>query len=138
GSAHPERDGPAVEQPPGSTPAAGAAAHPRPGGDGLPAGPQHRSGSPARSAKLGGVCRRAATPPGGGLLVTWLLCDYGEVLCLAPSIVDRAALMAAADWKGAEGDFWQAYWADRPAYDRADLSVEEYWTRVLGYPPSAG
>ena len=30
--------------------------------------------------------------------MTWLLCDYGEVLCLAPSAADRAALMAAADW----------------------------------------
>ncbi len=70
--------------------------------------------------------------------MTWLLCDYGEVLCLAPSAADRAALMAAADWNRAGGDFWQAYWADRPAYDRADLSVKEYWTRLLGYPPPPG
>jgi putative hydrolase of the HAD superfamily len=67
--------------------------------------------------------------------MTWLLCDYGEVLCMAPSAADRAALMAAADWNQAGGDFWQAYWVDRPAYDRADLTVEEYWTRLLGYAP---
>jgi putative hydrolase of the HAD superfamily len=70
--------------------------------------------------------------------VTWLLCDYGEVLCLAPSAEDRAALMAAANWDAAGGDFWRAYWEDRPAYDRADLTVEEYWTRLLGYAPASG
>jgi putative hydrolase of the HAD superfamily len=70
--------------------------------------------------------------------MTWLLCDYGEVLCLAPSTADRAALLAAADWDPTRGDFWQAYWADRPAYDRADLGVEQYWTRLLGYRPPPG
>ncbi len=67
--------------------------------------------------------------------MTWLLCDYGEVLCFPPSAADRAVLMAAADWNPARGDFWQAYWTDRLAYDRADLSAEEYWTRMLGYAP---
>lgn len=70
--------------------------------------------------------------------MTWLLCDYGEVLCLAPSAADRAALMAAADWDQDQGDFWQAYWADRPAYDRADVDAGEYWTRLLGYDPTPG
>ena len=69
--------------------------------------------------------------------MTWLLCDYGEVLCVAPPASDRAALTRAAAWNPARGDFWQAYWADRPAYDRADLSVEEYWTRLLGSTPPA-
>lgn len=70
--------------------------------------------------------------------MTWLLCDYGEVLCRAPSASDRARLMAAADWNPARGDFWAAYWLDRPAYDRADLSVDEYWTRLLGRTPRPG
>jgi putative hydrolase of the HAD superfamily len=43
--------------------------------------------------------------------------------------------MAAAAWNPARGDFWKAYWTDRPAYDRADLSVEEYWAQLLGYTP---
>jgi putative hydrolase of the HAD superfamily len=69
--------------------------------------------------------------------MTWLLCDYGEVLCVAPSAGDWAALSRAAGWDPARGDFCTAYWADRPAYDRADLSVEEYWTGLLGYSPPA-
>lgn len=67
--------------------------------------------------------------------MTWLLCDYGEVLCLPPSDADRAALAAAAQWEPAQGDFWAAYWADRVAYDRADLGVADYWARLLGRPP---
>jgi putative hydrolase of the HAD superfamily len=63
--------------------------------------------------------------------MTWLLCDYGEVLCLPPSASDQAALAAAAGWDEARGDFWTAYWVDRPAYDRADLTAEEYWARLL-------
>jgi putative hydrolase of the HAD superfamily len=67
--------------------------------------------------------------------VTWLLCDYGEVLCLAPPAADRAALEAAA---GRDGPgFWADYWAHRAPYDRADLTVAEYWSIVLGTPPGA-
>ena len=69
--------------------------------------------------------------------MTWLLCDYGEVLCVAPPAPDRAALEAAAGWGVGDrrGDFWPTYWATRGAYDRADLTVQEYWRTVLGYPP---
>jgi putative hydrolase of the HAD superfamily len=72
--------------------------------------------------------------------MTWLLCDYGEVLCLTPPAPDRAALEAAAGWVPGDerGDFWQAYWAFREGYDRADLTVQEYWRTVLGYSPSPG
>ncbi|WP_112268172.1 HAD family hydrolase [Lentzea terrae] len=31
-------------------------------------------------------------------------------------------------------EFWDAYWAHRPAYDRGDVTAEEYWDRV-GHPP---
>ncbi|NKE59572.1 HAD family phosphatase [Lentzea sp. PSKA42] len=30
--------------------------------------------------------------------------------------------------------FWEAYWAHRPAYDRGDVTAEEYWAQV-GHPP---
>ncbi|MET9226033.1 HAD family phosphatase [Lentzea sp. NPDC003310] len=31
-------------------------------------------------------------------------------------------------------EFWDAYWAHRPAYDRGDVSAEEYWA-LVGHPP---
>jgi putative hydrolase of the HAD superfamily len=66
--------------------------------------------------------------------VTWLLCDYGEVLSRPPTASDRAALAAAAGWDPVRGDFWEAYWVDRNPYDRADLTAAEYWRRLLGRP----
>jgi len=62
--------------------------------------------------------------------VTWLLCDYGEVLSQVQPAGERAALVAASGL--GELAFWHAYLAHRPAYDRADISVEEYWVAVLG------
>jgi putative hydrolase of the HAD superfamily len=70
--------------------------------------------------------------------VTWLLCDYGEVLCHSPTTRDRTELAAIAGWAPSRGDFWAAYWADRTAYDRADLTAEEYWTRLLAHRPAPG
>jgi putative hydrolase of the HAD superfamily len=69
--------------------------------------------------------------------MTWLLCDYGEVLSGPPTEQDRARLAALAAWDPAHGDFWAAYWLDRAAYDRADLTAHQYWTRLLGRPPAA-
>jgi putative hydrolase of the HAD superfamily len=63
----------------------------------------------------------------------WLLCDYGEVLTLAPSAAARAALETEADAES--GGFWAAYWQHRPAYDRGDLDTVGYWTKVIGRPP---
>ena len=34
----------------------------------------------------------------------------------------------------AEPEFWAAYWAHRPAYDRGDVTAEEYWD-LVGHPP---
>jgi putative hydrolase of the HAD superfamily len=68
--------------------------------------------------------------------VAWLLCDYGEVLSEPPAESDRAELAALAEWDLARGDFWAAYWVDRVAYDRADLTAEKYWSRLLGHPPA--
>lgn len=67
----------------------------------------------------------------------WLLCDYGEVLCLAPVSEDRDALVAVSGWDPDRGDFWAAYWADRAAYDRGDINPDDYWAGVLGQPPGA-
>ncbi len=68
--------------------------------------------------------------------MTWLLCDYGEVLCRPPTQHDRARLAALAEWDRARGDFWEAYWVDRAAYDRADLTAHDYWTRLLQHTPT--
>lgn len=61
----------------------------------------------------------------------WLLCDYGEVLCHAPSPGDRAALEAVAGLPGAV--LWSRYWQHRRDYDGGG-SPQEYWTAVLGRP----
>jgi putative hydrolase of the HAD superfamily len=62
--------------------------------------------------------------------MTWLLCDYGEVLSLPQSPEDLAGIEKVA---GRHGDrFWADYWAHRPAYDLADISVADYWSAVLG------
>ena len=69
----------------------------------------------------------------------WVLFDYGAVLCTGQPEGDRRALVVAAGLAPDDGAaverFWAAYWADRPAYDRADLNVATYWSRVLGRKP---
>jgi putative hydrolase of the HAD superfamily len=70
--------------------------------------------------------------------VSWLLCDYGEVLSLAPPPADREALEKAVGWSGASDAFWNAYWTNRPGYDRADVSADEYWVSVLRREISPG
>ena len=75
--------------------------------------------------------------------VTWLLCDYGEVLSLAQPDEDRARVEEAA---GRGGDrFWADYWAHRPGYDRGDVGVAGYWAspsgagaRDINHPASSG
>ena len=60
--------------------------------------------------------------------MTWLLCDYGEVLSLPQSPEDLAGIEKVA---GRHGDrFWADYWAHRPAYDLADISVADYWSET--------
>jgi putative hydrolase of the HAD superfamily len=67
--------------------------------------------------------------------VEWLLCDYGEVLCLPPPEDDRRALQRLAGWPADHDSFWEAYWEDRLAYDRGDVTAEEFWTRLIGHRP---
>ena len=69
-------------------------------------------------------------------MARWLLCDYGEVLCLAPSRTDKAAVAAAAGQTD-DDDFWAAYWASRVAYDRGDVAAADAWADVIGRPPAA-
>lgn len=70
----------------------------------------------------------------------WVLFDYGAVLCTGQPAGDRRALVAAGGLDPDDGPaverFWSAYWADRPAYDRADLDAAAYWERVLGRTPT--
>ena len=68
-------------------------------------------------------------------MTKWLLCDYGEVLALAPAPVHQAALEAEAGAAGPK--FWARYWQHRPAYDRNDLDTVHYWTKVLGHRTSS-
>lgn len=65
----------------------------------------------------------------------WLVCDYGGVLSHDQPPADRASLVALSGERR-ESAFWARYWRHRPAYDRADLRVEEYWAAVLGSAPA--
>ncbi|HEU4755431.1 MAG TPA: HAD family phosphatase [Agromyces sp.] len=54
--------------------------------------------------------------------------DYGEVISLEPTDVDRAALVARA---GVDTEpFWTAYWAHREPLDAGTLSIADYWNTV--------
>lgn len=65
--------------------------------------------------------------------MTWLLCDYGEVLSLPQPAGTLAALTALTGMDG--GAFQEAYWRPRPAYDRGDIDAGQFWTEVLGSDP---
>ncbi|MFC7266458.1 HAD-IA family hydrolase [Streptomyces lutosisoli] len=58
----------------------------------------------------------------------WLLCDFAGVLGLhqPEELRQRMAAVAHAEF----GPFWEAYWAERQAYDAGDLSRGDYWKRV--------
>ncbi|HWD96953.1 MAG TPA: HAD family phosphatase [Acidimicrobiales bacterium] len=66
--------------------------------------------------------------------MTWLLCDYGEVLSLPQPLADQEAIESITGQAG--GDFWTSYWDSRPAYDRGDVTAQSYWTAVLGACPT--
>jgi putative hydrolase of the HAD superfamily len=66
--------------------------------------------------------------------VTWLLCDYGEVLSLPQPLADRLAIETITKQSGAT--FWTPYWTHRPLYDRGDVTAQSYWTAVLGFRPT--
>jgi putative hydrolase of the HAD superfamily len=60
--------------------------------------------------------------------MTWVLFDYGAVICQPQPEEDRALLARASGAPAA--DFDAAYWRHRLDYDRAALDVTAYWQRV--------
>lgn len=67
--------------------------------------------------------------------MTWLLCDYGEVLSLPQPQADREAIESVVQETGPA--FWASYWNHRRAYDRGDVTAKDYWTAVLGSCPTS-
>ena len=60
--------------------------------------------------------------------MTWVLFDYGGVICQPQPDEDVALLVRAAGCSVV--DFSAGYWAHRLAYDRADLDGVTYWQKV--------
>ena len=60
--------------------------------------------------------------------MTWLLFDYGGVICRPQPAEDVASLARAAGCS--EAEFSAGYWAYRLAYDRAELDGPSYWQKV--------
>jgi putative hydrolase of the HAD superfamily len=60
--------------------------------------------------------------------MSWVLFDYGGVICEPQTEADRSRLADASG--GAAADFEAAYWRYRLDYDRAALDVTAYWQRV--------
>ncbi len=65
--------------------------------------------------------------------MTWLLCDYGEVLCLPPPAGTASRLAELCHLSIAQLEV--RYWDQRPAYDRGDLDAAAYWATVVDHPP---
>jgi len=59
---------------------------------------------------------------------TWVVFDYGGVICTPQPDADVAALAAAAGVPVRE--FQGPYWAYRLSYDRAELDGTTYWLKV--------
>jgi len=60
--------------------------------------------------------------------MTWVLFDYGGVICTQQPDEDVVALAAAAG--AGVPEFRDAYWAYRLSYDRAELDGTTYWQKV--------
>jgi putative hydrolase of the HAD superfamily len=63
--------------------------------------------------------------------MTWVLFDYGGVLCYPQSAHDRDRLARAAG--GPAAGFDAAYWHYRLDYDRAVLDTTAYWQQVAAW-----
>jgi putative hydrolase of the HAD superfamily len=62
--------------------------------------------------------------------MSWVMFDFGGVICTPQPQEDLAALAAAAGVSVAE--LWAAYWPPRRAYDEASLTAETFWQDVAG------
>ncbi|MBK3571426.1 HAD-IA family hydrolase [Streptomyces sp. MBT62] len=76
---------------------------------------------------------------GNGQRPVWLLSDFAGVLGRHQSQRDQQQMAAVA--KADFDAFWEAYWAERQAYDAGETSGVEYWQRVVAstdatYAPS--
>lgn len=60
--------------------------------------------------------------------MTWVLFDYGGVICEPQSGADRARLASASGAPAA--DFEAAYWRYRLDYDRSALDITAYWQQI--------
>jgi putative hydrolase of the HAD superfamily len=60
--------------------------------------------------------------------MSWVMFDFGGVVCTPQPEEDLAALAAAAGVSVAA--FWGAYWPPRRAYDAAALTAETFWQDV--------
>jgi putative hydrolase of the HAD superfamily len=60
--------------------------------------------------------------------VSWVVFDYGGVICQHQSEADVALLAAAAGCTVAE--FREGYWAHRLDYDRGELDCVTFWQKV--------
>lgn len=62
--------------------------------------------------------------------MSWVMFDFGGVICTPQPEEDLAALAAVAGVSVA--DFWGAYWPSRRAYDAAELTAVTFWQDVAG------
>jgi putative hydrolase of the HAD superfamily len=60
--------------------------------------------------------------------MTWVLFDYGGVICRPQPQADVALLARAAGCT--PGEFGAGYWAHRLDYDRGELDCVTYWQKV--------
>jgi putative hydrolase of the HAD superfamily len=60
--------------------------------------------------------------------MSWVMFDFGGVVCTPQPEEDLAALAAAGGVTVAE--FWDAYWLPRRAYDEGVLTAETFWQDV--------
>ena len=60
--------------------------------------------------------------------MTWVLLDYGGVMCHPPSETDLDLLAAVA--RCSRQEFTDAYWPGRLDYDLGDLDAAGYWQKV--------
>lgn len=63
--------------------------------------------------------------------MSWVMFDFGGVICTPQPDADLAALAAAAGPVSVP-EFSGAYWVSRLAYDQAKLTGTEYWQDVAG------